>query len=216
MYTEMFTLPETTQITPLAYEEGNGVVWVLCEFEYDHQVFQGYTGLKRMEIQGELPWADNWGSCCFVLQDAVVYAAPDPSSAVRGFLPEDAYVAKLQGIDDCGEPDDTAIADDNYLYFDHNYAFVEYYDTVTGMVSRGWVLASTIAATGTGAGRIRENCTLYDTDCSTVTGYIDKNTIVDHQFGNLPGDPYNRIHYYNPNTGEHKDAYVETKYIEVY
>lgn len=118
-YAEMFTLPQSTEITAIEFEEGNGVTWVLVEFEYKGQRMRGYTGLKRMTVHGEIPWADHFWMSEQCIAGGEIYAAPSPYAAVRGEL--------------------TYMEDVMLLGFDGDYVYIEYTDSSTGMPSRGWV-----------------------------------------------------------------------------
>lgn len=118
-YVEMYTLPQSTQITAFEYEEGNGVTWVLVEFFYQGQRVRGYTGLKRMSVHGNIPWATHpdWGTG-YARGGGPVYAAPSSDAAYRATLPDYWPITVLK--------------------FEGNYCYVEYNDPATGQLSRGY------------------------------------------------------------------------------
>lgn len=126
-YVEMYTMPQSTPITALEYEEGNGVTWVLVEFFKDGQRVRGYTGLKRMSVQGSVPWA-NWDAMGtgYARGGGTVYAAPSSDAAYRATLADYAPITVLDFYD--------------------NYAYVEYTDPATGMPSRGYIKSGTVAS----------------------------------------------------------------------
>jgi len=118
-YVELFTLPQSTEITAIEYEEGNGVTWVLVEFDYKGQRMRGYTGLKRMTVHGDIPWADHAWSSVETIAAADVYAAPAYDAALRGDI---GYMEWVQ-----------------LLRFDGDFVYIEYTDGATGDPSRGWI-----------------------------------------------------------------------------
>lgn len=117
-YVELYTVPQSTQITAYEYEEGNGVTWVLVEFFYQGQRVRGYTGLKRMTVHGSIPWADA-GVSCSVYSGGSVYAAPSYDAAYRGKVNTGERVTLLG--------------------YDNGYAFIEFYDGANGALSRGYI-----------------------------------------------------------------------------
>ena len=118
-YVELYTLPQSTDITAIEYEEGNGVTWVLVEFTYQGERVRAYTGLKRMSVQGNIAWATHLWSTVNVNTTGQVYAAPSGNAAYRGRV-------------DAGESV-------TLLRYDGAYAFIEFYDAANGATSRGWI-----------------------------------------------------------------------------
>jgi len=117
-YVEWYTLPQNTEITAIEYESSS-VTWVLVEFMYNGERVQAYTGLKRMTVHGDIPWADHLYQPVSCIAESLIYAAPTGDAAVRGALAfsDSATLLRTEG----------------------SYAFIEYTDAVSGMPSRGWV-----------------------------------------------------------------------------
>lgn len=216
-YTELFTLPQSTKITPLAYEEGNGVTWVLCEFTYKGEVWQGYTGLNRMEVHGDVPWTTNLYGSGYIPQDAAVYAAPESNAAQRGVLREGAYVIYLQAFYACDDPDCEdcmRYAEYDYLHGPVGYAFVEYLDQDTQQPARGWISLDAMAETGLGAGYLLKDSPLYSEEDYSCIGCIPRNTIV-AELPSFEGNPYSLIEYRDEN-GVYQRAYIPSENLKIY
>ncbi|MBQ3575560.1 MAG: hypothetical protein IJA26_07805, partial [Clostridia bacterium] len=94
-YTWLFHLPEDTPITAYEYEQGSGVTWVLIEFEYKGMRCRGYTGLKRMDVHGNIPWADHLWEMNAANYSTNIYAAPSADAYYRGYLDRGTYVSIL-------------------------------------------------------------------------------------------------------------------------
>ncbi|MBQ6595165.1 MAG: hypothetical protein IJH78_05835 [Clostridia bacterium] len=118
-YVWLYTLPETTAITAYEYEQGNGVTWVLVEFTYKNQVCRGYTGLKRMTVNGNIPWASHLDQASWTGENCTVLAAPSSRAGYRGQLAQGSQVT--------------------ILGYENGYAFIEFYDTSAGANSRGYL-----------------------------------------------------------------------------
>jgi len=123
-YVELYTLPKSTSISAIEYEEGNGVTWVLVEFVYNGETVRGYTGLKRMRVNGSIPWANPIGSYETAYESGCVWAAPAYNAAYRGWLNSGDGVTLLA--------------------YEGNFAFIEFYDNENGAYSRGYVDRSLI------------------------------------------------------------------------
>lgn len=216
-YSELFTLPQSTVITPLAYEEGNGVTWVLCEFVFEGKVWRGYTGLKRMKVNGKLPWATNlYGSGC-ILNDVAVYTAPNVNAKECGVLREGDFVAYLQLSYPCDQPDcETCMfyAEYDYLQCPVGYAFVEYLDLNTQQPARGWISLNALAETGLAAGYTAKDSNLYSEDDRSFIGRISKNTIV-AEFPVFDENAYSLIEY-RDNDGVIQRAYIASEDLKRY
>ena len=91
-YVELYSLPQSTSIRAIEYEEGNGVTWVLVEFEYAGSRVRAYTGLKRMSLSGYVPYAQHDSLNRRLQMTADVYAAPDMNATVRARLSEGSTV----------------------------------------------------------------------------------------------------------------------------
>ena len=118
-YTDLYVLPQSTQVYAIEYEEGNDVTWVLCEFESQGRRVRGYTGLKRFTLDRSLSWASHYNLERRVVNDGEVYAAPDDTSQVR---------ARVRAGDRV-----------TFLDFEGDYCFIEY--RRSGERERGYVHA---------------------------------------------------------------------------
>jgi len=118
-YPDLFTLPQNTEITAYEYEEGNGVTWVLVEFEYEGRPCRAYTGLKRMDVHGSIPWANHEWIYAETKFDCKILSAPFDNAVFRSYI----YAGTPVSI----------------LTFESGYAYIEYYDYSLGMNSRGYV-----------------------------------------------------------------------------
>ena len=118
-YVELYTLPQSTSITAYEYEEGNGVTWVLVEYTYQGQVCRGYTGLKRMTVNGKIPWANHYNTDVQLYYGGTVYTAPSGNAGYRGYLDAGDWVTLLD--------------------YENGYAYIEFYDYDNGRPSRGYV-----------------------------------------------------------------------------
>ena len=118
-YAWLDTMPQSTSITAYEYEEGNGVTWVLVQYTYRGKVYRGYTGLKRMTVHGDIPWAAHIYAGAAVIDDCSVLAAPTDRAAWRANLSLGDYVSILE--------------------FEGDYAFIEFYDVEADANSRGYV-----------------------------------------------------------------------------
>lgn len=123
-YSEIGIMPQSTDLTALQYEEGNGVMWVLVEYWGDYGWVRGYTGLKRMDVDGRIPEANfdradgiTWDAC-------MVYSAPYADAELRTVLDMYTDITMLNNRD-------------GYLYVD-GYTYIEYVDPFTGELSRGY------------------------------------------------------------------------------
>lgn len=118
-YVWLDMMPQSTRIIAYEYEEGNDVTWVLVEYESDGKLYRGYTGLKRMTVNGNIPWADHLWQSASLTEDCSVYAAPSERGAWRAKLSEDDAVTLLG--------------------YENGYAYIEFYDQANGADSRGYI-----------------------------------------------------------------------------
>lgn len=121
-YAWLDTMPETTAITAYEYEQGNGVTWVLVEYWKDGNCYRGYTGLKRMAVYGDIPWADHLNEDAWVNRACDVLAAPSEWGARRASLTETQWVSVLD--------------------YEGEYAYIEFYDFDADADSRGYVYSA--------------------------------------------------------------------------
>ena len=127
-YVELYTLAQSTSITAIEYEEGNGVTWVLVEFTKDGERVCAYTGLKRMSVQGDIPWANHINTPVIVNTAGQVYAAPGYDGAYRGKVVEGETVELLR--------------------YDGDFVYIEFYDGKNKAPSRGWIPERMISGEG--------------------------------------------------------------------
>lgn len=151
-YTELFTLPQSTYIRPIEAEEGNGVTWILCEFDYKGKTYYGYTGLKRMEIVGDLYYADHAYINCLVRQATSVYSAPYSG----------AIVGKVRALEMV-----------NLLKVEGSSVYIEFYDGTNKAPSRGWIPSSMINLSDATAAYALEASSVY-TDPTTSSSKVGK------------------------------------------
>ena len=118
-YVWLDIMPQSTRIVAYEYEEGNDVTWVLVEYENGGKLYRGYTGLKRMTVNGRIPWADHLWQSATVSEDCPVYSAPSERGAWRAKLAEDDTVTVLG--------------------YENGYAYIEFYDRANRTDSRGYV-----------------------------------------------------------------------------
>ena len=119
-YVELFTMPQSTQVEVISMEEGNDVIWVLCRFRKDGNVYYGYTGLKRFNLsEHDLPWSDFRYSVAKACFEMGVYSAPYGDGVSRGRIIAGELARVLELCD--------------------GYAFIEFYDASNKAMSRGWV-----------------------------------------------------------------------------
>ena len=118
-------MPQSTALTAIEYEQGSGVTWVLCEYTRDGYLERAYTGLKRMTVNGSIPWADHLNISTTISSAASVYGGPGTYYIYRASLYSGAYVTLLR--------------------YDGDYAYIEFIDPPTGEPSRGWVYYTSLA-----------------------------------------------------------------------
>ena len=85
-YTEFDMMPQSTRIAAIELEEGDGATWALVEFMFGGKRVRGYTGLKRMNLAGYVPYARHEHLLRTVVNDVDVLDAPDHQSGVRAYL----------------------------------------------------------------------------------------------------------------------------------
>lgn len=80
---ELGTLPITTDITVIAQVETSGTVWYLVEFRQNSKLYRAYTGKKRVNARGEIPWLENSYTKDITVAGVTPYYGPDESYAQR-------------------------------------------------------------------------------------------------------------------------------------
>ncbi len=125
-YTSIGHMPETTALTAIEYEQGSGVTWVLVEYVRDGELERAYTGLKRMIVHGDIPWASHLNIGKVLLDSCTVYGGPGTNYMARSYLEDGTYVTLLR--------------------YDDNFAYIDYADPATGEPARGWVWGSVVDA----------------------------------------------------------------------
>ncbi len=56
---ELGTLPSSTSITVIAQVETSGTVWYQVEFKNNGKLYRAYTGKKRVNAYGNIPWEND-------------------------------------------------------------------------------------------------------------------------------------------------------------
>ena len=56
---ELGTLPSSTDITVTAQVETAGTIWYQVEFRESGRLYRAYTGKKRVNAYGSIPWESN-------------------------------------------------------------------------------------------------------------------------------------------------------------
>ena len=120
-YTSLGTMPRSTPIRAIEYESGNGVTWVLIEYTRNGRVCRGYTGLKRMTVHGDIPWAEHDHFRMYADCGLMALSAPSANAEDRGRINGGAAV--------------------DFLCYDGKYAYIEFNDHDTGTPVRGYVEA---------------------------------------------------------------------------
>ena len=118
-------MPQSTFLTAIEYEQGSGVTWVLCEYTRDGKLERAYTGLKRMTVNGTIPWANHLNVATSVSYTVTVYGGPGDYYINRSTLYSGSYVTLLR--------------------YDGDYAYIDFTDPVQGEPSRGWVYYTSLA-----------------------------------------------------------------------
>jgi hypothetical protein len=118
-YVDIGLMPETTALAAIEYETGSGVTWVLVEYERDGQLERGYTGLKRMAVHGDIPWADHLNLDAEINRTSTVYGGPGSDYLFRSSLNAGTPVTLLR--------------------YDGDYAYIDFYEANADQPSRGWV-----------------------------------------------------------------------------
>lgn len=114
----LYHKPQSTPITAYEYESGNDVTWVLVEFQHEGFWVRGYTGLKRMSVNGNIPWANHRWIQFMPTYTTTVWSAPRTPAMSRGTLTTSDTVSLLE-------------------FVENGYAFVEF--MTGGERNRGYI-----------------------------------------------------------------------------
>ena len=194
-YVEMFTMPQSTHVEVISKELGNDVIWVLCSFEYNGDIYYGYTGLKRFDLSPDmLPWSDfsYWGM--YALYDDIdIYSAPYGEGIRCGKLIPNEMV--------------------NVLGMDGDYAFIEFYDAENEAPSRGWVDYNNLGYSGYLAEIVLKACNVYEepSSDSDIVGKVGKYEVVAYINTN---NGYDEILFYSASKKELMHGYVEAENVQ--
>lgn len=118
-YTEPGSMPQNTALTAIEYEEGSGVTWVYIEFWRDGKLDRGYTGLKRMTVNGKIPYAQHLYQTDYMDESCNVYSGPGDYYLSHYYIYDGTEVSVLR--------------------YEDGFAFIEYYDEYKDALIRGWV-----------------------------------------------------------------------------
>lgn len=80
---ELGTLPQSTKITVISQIETAGTVWYQVEFVYNSQLRRAYTGKKRVNASGDIPWESPIYTEDILLSNATAYYGPGENYAAR-------------------------------------------------------------------------------------------------------------------------------------
>ena len=143
IYTELGTFPRSTEIKVFGCEWGDGVEWVLVEFEYNGKTWRGYTGIKRISTDEEIPKNNNGEEMCSISKGTIVYAAPSKNAGELGTM--------------------IATRDVILLNYDGEYAYIEFYNDSNEHIdkhgySRGYVKINEINPSKQGTNYYIMNC----------------------------------------------------------
>ena len=116
-YVELFSLGPSAKVRAIEYEKSHSTTWVLLEYHNKGKMHRSYTGLKRLTIDGSIPWADHIDENVQVLSGGQVFSAPEEEGGWRGRVEVGDWVTLLDYEDD--------------------YAYIEFTDR--GTLSRGYV-----------------------------------------------------------------------------
>ena len=125
-YVWLYMYDKTNPIVAFEYENGNGVTWVLVEYEYNEKKWRAYTGLKRISVNGDLPWANHLNKTVTVSENTALYAAPSSLGGERGIS-----LSVYQQV--------------TLLEYDGEYAYVELTDKRSNEKTRGYIPVWTIS-----------------------------------------------------------------------
>ena len=80
---ELGTLPIETEITVISQAETNGTVWYQVEFTRNQKLYRCYTGKKRVNAYGDIPWENPDYVEDFTTSGADAYYGPGTNYAKR-------------------------------------------------------------------------------------------------------------------------------------
>lgn len=116
-FADFCAVPVGADVTAIEMEEGDGVTWMLCDYEYRGNRARGYTDLENLELIEPVLWSSNYELSRTLINDSDVYAAPDDTSLVRASLRAGDVVT--------------------FLNFEGSFCFVEYQQG--GARERGYI-----------------------------------------------------------------------------
>ena len=193
-YTELFTLPQSTFITPIELEEGNGVTWVLCKFSYNGYTYYGYTGLKRMEIMGEIYYPGHEYTSAYMYDASAVYSATSNGT-------KNGNVSSLEMV--------------NILKYEDGYAYIEFYNSGAKAPARGWVPEHELCTTDLLSAFALESSNVYKepTSSSGKIGKVGKFEMLGY-IGTENG--YDCIAFYSASNKAIMTGYVPSSIVDAY
>ena len=75
-YTELGTYQQSTPIVVFEQEMGNGVPWAMLEFRVDGGLMRAYTGMKRIDVSADVPWANTNPTSARIAKDVTPQRGP--------------------------------------------------------------------------------------------------------------------------------------------
>lgn len=102
-YTELGTFQQSTAIVVFEQEMGSGVPWGMVEFQYKGTLMRAYTGMKRIDALGNVPWGNTTATDAITAYDVVPHYGPGDAyapcsktlpagSLIQAFHEESGYV----------------------------------------------------------------------------------------------------------------------------
>lgn len=119
-YTELGTYPQTTAIVVYEQEMGNEVPWGMVEFRVKGGLIRAYTGMKRIDVTGSVPWGNTKGVDAIVGSDVIPFRGPG-----NAYIPCDKTLPAYSAV--------TVYAEEN------GYAMVDFYYPDDTLMTRAYV-----------------------------------------------------------------------------
>lgn len=80
---ELGTFSASTKVAVISQIETNGTVWYQVEFTYNKKLHRAYTGKKRVDAWGDIPWESSTWTEDVTLLNAEAYYGPGEEYAIR-------------------------------------------------------------------------------------------------------------------------------------
>lgn len=96
---ELGTMPITTDITVIAQVETGGTVWYQVEFRYNSMLYRAYTGKKRVNAYGTIPWQENDYTSDTTISSVKPYYGPGEGYAQRSKGVSSGTSVRVYGVE---------------------------------------------------------------------------------------------------------------------